>query len=223
MAAPLSTSGSALRRGSLARVLVLSALFVTLSGVALRPLSGAFLPVIAREIAVVDRNVRVERLELADEDTGAVLRMRANLREPLYLAEGTVYPRGWMPGTNGLYQVRLSGFGVLQAPTIFLIVLLAWRARSASEATARVLIALPLFAALLALDAPLDLLGNLQERMLVDAHVHRIAPLFVWDRFLEGGGGVVLALALALTAIVAGRRTCRGRAARASTAKAGLS
>jgi hypothetical protein len=196
-------------RGTALRFLLVGAMLLTISVVALRPLDELLLPVIAREVAALDHNVLIDGLELGADESGENVRLRANLRAPLYLRSGTVYPLGWLPGTNGWYQVRLSAFGMLQAPLLFLIGLLGWRARSAREALLRAACGTPLLAILIAVDAPLDLLGNFRDRILRDARVPQWDPLFIWDRFLEGGGGAVLAVAFALIAIAAGLRFSR--------------
>jgi len=70
----------------------------------------------------------------------------------------------------------------------------------------RLLIAAPLMAALIGIDAPLDLLGIFQHIVAEGVDPGRFIPLFAWARFIEGGGNLVLALAAAGLAIALGAR-----------------
>jgi hypothetical protein len=59
---------------------------------------------------------------------------------------------------------------------------------------------------LFALDKPLELLGNFQQEVIAAAPAHGFRALFTWSTFLDGGGGSVLALAFATSAIALGFR-----------------
>jgi hypothetical protein len=77
----------------------------------------------------------------------------------------------------------------------------------------RLFFAVPLIALLIALDAPLELLGNFQHVMLHHVDPNGFHALFAWDRFLEGGGNRVLALAFsAFVIVLASRNHMRRRA-----------
>lgn len=66
----------------------------------------------------------------------------------------------------------------------------------------RALLTLPLVGGLIAIDAPLELLGNFQQAVIRQVDPNIVRPLFMWDKFLEGGGNSMLALAFAALAIV---------------------
>lgn len=127
--------------------------------------------------------------------------MRANLWRPVHIKQFVVYPLGSNGRPEGWYQVHLTTGGVLQSSLLFLIVVLSWPHRSIGEFAIRLGLALPFMAVLLAVDAPLQLLGNFHHVVLLDVEPHPLQPLFIWDKFLEGGGNWVLALALAALAI----------------------
>jgi hypothetical protein len=116
---------------------------------------------------------------------------------------------GWKPHTAGWYQVDLDARGILQAALILIIIVLSWPQRRWQELGRRIILAVPLLLVLLGIDAPLELLGNLQRLVLRHLEPDRITPLFAWDRFLEGGGDAAIALAMAAVAIALAReRTC---------------
>jgi hypothetical protein len=159
------------------------------------------LPAIEAEIRALDDNIRVESLDLVQDRTGAVVRMRANTVRPIYFRHFIVYPLGLLPNTRGWYQVFANARGVLLAPLIFLIALLSWPQRKLRELLMRSALGLPLLALLFCLDTPLDLLGNFQSIVIHTADRSTTPPLFYWDRFLEGGGSEAIAIAFATIAI----------------------
>ncbi len=107
----------------------------------------------------------------------------------------------FLPHTEGWYQVDLNSAAMLQAPLIFLIVILSWPPRTSREFIARLLIAAPFILILFAINTPLELLGNFQQEVISQIDPKGIRPLFAWDKFLDGGGSSVLAMALAAVAI----------------------
>lgn len=153
------------------------------------------------EVAALGADYRVMSLDLGREGPSSTVRLRANLRQPIYVHGRWVLPFGRPPFPPGFYQINLDARGVLQAPLIFLIAVLSWPVIGAMQMLARLFLAVPTLGVLLALDAPLELLGNLQEAVARQWHLEGLRPLFVWDKFLEGGGNAVLALVLAVCVI----------------------
>jgi hypothetical protein len=84
-----------------------------------------------------------------------------------------------------------------------LIIVLAWPHATLPELALRGLVALPLMALLLAISAPLDLLGNLQELVARQVEPNGLQPLYLWAKVLEGGGDMALAAGLAGVTIMA--------------------
>jgi hypothetical protein len=159
------------------------------------------LPAFRAEIYALDNNISIASLDVVQDGPGMRVRMRANLWRPVYINRSVVYPLGSNGRPEGWYQVHLNTGGVLQASLLFLIVVLSWPHRSIGEFAVRLGLAIPFVAALLAVDAPLELLGNFHHLVLLDVDPHPLQPLFIWDKFLEGGGNCVLALALSALAI----------------------
>jgi hypothetical protein len=166
---------------------------------------GALLPIIRNEVTALDGNLSVQSLALAREDAGDAVLMRANLLSPMHFQDHIFYPLGYGPHAAGWYRIHLNAAAVLQSSVIFLILILSWPQRSMFELAARCMIALLLLSVLFAADAPLELLGNYQQAVIVSFYPNVSRPLFVWVKFLEGGGKSVLALAFAATAITIAR------------------
>jgi hypothetical protein len=158
------------------------------------------LPAIRAEVTALDDNLSIDSLEQVQDGPNQVVRMRGNLRRPIFLGGRAIYPHGWLPHTAGGYQVYLNTIGVLEAPAILLILVLSWPHRTSGELLMRAALAAPLLLVLLALDSPAELVGNFQHTVLLP--VDGFSALFAWDRVLEGGGNCALALAFAGLAIV---------------------
>lgn len=158
------------------------------------------LPLMRAETAL-DGEFRILSLDLDQAGASPALRIRANLSRPLHVGQSVIYPMGWKPHTAGWYQAESNARGVLQTAVLVLVLVLIWPQRTLRELILRLLIALPLTALLVAIDVPLDLLGNLHDLVLRHADPNGIRPLFVWSKFLEGGGNLVMALASAALAI----------------------
>ncbi len=171
------------------------------------------LPPFRAEVLTLDDNISIISLDLSRESSSSTIRLRANLRRPIYINRSVVYPRGWLPNTEGGYQVNFNTYGVLQSPLILLIVVLSWPHRSVSELVVRFGLALFFLAVLIGIDAPFELVGNFQHEVLLDVDPQGFHGIFIWDRFLEGGGNCALALAMAALAIVLPVRSTRSSSA----------
>lgn len=158
------------------------------------------LPLMRAEMSAFDGEFTILSLDLDQAGTSPVLRIRANLSHPLYVGRSVIYPMGWKPHTAGWYQAESNARGVLQTAVLVLVLALIWPQRTLRELILRLLIALPLSALLVAVDAPLDLLGNLHDLVLRHVDPNGFRPLFAWGKFLEGGGNLVMALASAALA-----------------------
>ena len=149
---------------------------------------------------------------VAQQESGLKVHLDANLIHPFEWQGRLVEPLGWRSSARGWYRVELAAGSVLQAPLVFLIALLSWPQRTLRELAVRAFLGVPLGLLLLAMDTPLMLLGNFQQEVVRAADPSALRPLFLWDRFLEGGGGFALGAALAAMgiALAQGGGTARG-------------
>ncbi|MFI4982363.1 MAG: hypothetical protein ACHQIO_18595, partial [Nevskiales bacterium] len=170
------------------------------------PLVRALIPAIGAEMKRVDTNLDIWLLELRPSPAGDVLALRANLLYPAYHGETVINPLGWSGQPEGWFEVRLGARSVFASSVVFLAVALVWPWRTVRELLLRLALTALLGALLFALDAPLDLLGNFQQQVLRLADPQAVAPLFVWGRFLEGGGSAALGLSMAVLAVAAAAR-----------------
>ena len=143
---------------------------------------------------------------------GGHVRTRVQLARPIEVRGQRVVPLGWPPRPPGWYQVELNARGVLQSALALVMALLSWPNSITREALLRTALSVPALAVLIAIDAPLELLGNLQEVIARPFDPNGMRPLFFWGRFLEGGGNLALGLALAILVLTLSARAALGPA-----------
>ena len=161
------------------------------------------LPLFDRVIDVVQDDF-VATVEIAQEEGAWVLRVRPLLVRPVGLNAELAMPAG----------TRLRWFvthvdHTLVPPLLFLMALLAWPAGRWRELAARLVAAVPILLLILALTAPILLVGQVQmvaADLAVLAGGPRREPLLVTAMvFMESGGRWLLPLAGGVLCIVLGR------------------
>jgi len=189
-----------------------------------RPALTLALPLFDRVIAAVQDDfaagVEMAQDGKAQNGKGWVLRMQPTLVRPVRLNAELAMPAG----------TRLRWFAThvdhtLVPPLLFLMALLAWPPDRRSELLIRLLVALPMFLLILALTAPIQLVGQVQmvlaELAALAGEPQREPPLVTLMVFMESGGRWLLPLAGAVLCIALGRRL-RGLSRDTTKARPGL-
>jgi len=187
--------------GFFIRLSLISLALLSIAQIGAAHIVAALLPAIRAEVEALDDNISISSLDLTQDGLSKVVRMQANLVMPVYTQHYVVYPRGWRPHTSGGYQVMLNARSVLESSLILLIAILSWPHRTLRELMARLSIALPLVTLLIGIETPFELLGNFTHAVLRDVDPHAFQASFAWDKFLDGGGNFVFAVAAAALAI----------------------
>jgi hypothetical protein len=168
----------------------------------LLPLYGATVVLLAPQFTLQSLNLVQSRL--------ASVQVRANLLEPVEFARHTVVPIGWLaPGQQGGYEVSLSLTGLLQYPTLALLILLAWPAADLRVLGTRLLLAVPIAALLLVTEAPTTIVAELWSVVRNQADPGAVCYWMVWSRFLMGGGGLLIAGILGASGVIVAQRLQR--------------
>jgi len=191
------------------RLLLVGIALLALARLAMNGAVSAMLPLARAEIAALDRNIDISALVVAQTPSASLVRLDANLLHPFEWQGHVVEPLGWRSTARGWYRIELAAGAVLQTPLVFLIVLLSWPQAAPRELVVRAALGMPFGMLLFALDTPLMLLGNFQQEAVRAADPLALRPLFLWDRFMEGGGGFALGLAFAVVCISLARRSDR--------------
>jgi hypothetical protein len=169
--------------------------------VLIRPL----LPVFGATVVLLAPEFTIQSVDLVP-DRPPVVRLRANLLEPVEFAGHTVLPFGWLgTGPQGGYQVALSLTGLLQYPTLVLLIVLAWPADARMFAI-RLLLGVPMAAAVLLTEAPVTIVAELWAVVRDQADPAAICYWMIASRFLMGGGGLLIAGLLGAAAVFLAQR-----------------
>jgi hypothetical protein len=157
----------------------------------------ALLPAVQSEMALINGDFTILSMGANNDGSTHTIRLRADVAHTIFVRGIPIRPMGDRPGALGWYQVDLAADGVLQSALLFLIAVLGWPMSSLRQMRIRILLAVPLVALLISLELPLELLGNLQEVVARQVDPDGFRLIFAWDKFLDGGGNLALALAAA--------------------------
>lgn len=158
-----------------------------------RPLVEPLIPAFRTGIELLTVEFRIESADVVPTSGGDVLRFRANLASPLRIGNRIVEPFGWNRMPQGGFQVDLGLAGLLQYSAMMLIVVLAWPARGMRDVVTRLVLCVPVGAALMLIEAPSTVVAELWHGLRTGAGVAELSAWMVWSRFLMGGGGLVIA------------------------------
>lgn len=175
----------------LVRILVVGALLVGAGRALQSTLIQPLLPLFGATVVLLAPDFTLQSLDLVPE-RAPVLRLRANLLEPVEFAGHTVYPLGWLGSRPGGYEVSLSLTGLLQYPTVVLLIVLAWPAALRTLGI-RLLLGVPMAAAVLLTEAPVTMVAELWGVVRDQADPAATCYWMVASRFLMGGGGLLIA------------------------------
>ena len=200
-----------MRRGSpgvpelLLRLIVAGTLLIGAGRALQSTLIQPLLPMFGATVVLLAPEFTIQSLDLPPERP-AVVRLRANLLQPVEFAGHTVFPFGWL-GTvrQGGYQVALSLTGLLQYPTVVLLIVLAWPA-DLRTFLKRLLFGVPMAAALLLTEAPVTMVAELWGVVRDQADPAATCYWMVASRLLMGGGGLLLAGLLGAAAVILAQR-----------------
>lgn len=183
------------------------ALRFALVGGALLVIGGLFATAIVEPLLpVFDRALRASSSDftvlevLLDRHSAQPIVVRANLSHVQLVGAGVVYPIGFGGGRSGGYQITLTSGGILQHALFLLIIVLAWPA-AWREFALRAAMAVPLAGLLVLQDVVVTVLAELWFPIHDEYAPGEFWPLLSYSRFLMGGGGLALAMALAALVI----------------------
>jgi hypothetical protein len=188
------------------RLAVVGVLLVAAARVLQTSLIRPLLPIYSATVTLLAPQFTLQSMDLV-ESRPPILRIRANLLQPVEFAGRTVVPVGWLgAGPQGGYEVSLSMTGLLQYPLLTLLILLAWPATDLNVLGIRVLLGIPLTALLLLTEAPTTIVAELWSVVRDQADPAATCYWMVWSRFLMGGGGLLIAGMLGAAAVVVAQR-----------------
>ncbi len=192
------------------RFIAVGAILLWLSHAYERVMVEPMLPVFGATLKLIGDDFTILGMDINHEGPNESLRVRADFSHSIYVAGRVLYPMALDPKTAGWMQVNLTLGGVLQYSLLMLMIVLAWPAASVREFACRFGIAAPLIVFLLLIDVPFTILAELWFPVHEDFDSKSFWPLLNWSKFLMGGGGLALAILLAIVAISAGNQLTAG-------------
>jgi hypothetical protein len=197
------------------RFLLACVLLLTLAWFFSDDFVAALLPVFRWELGLLDDHYRILSLGLTSQGADSVVRLDVTLARPVIVDARVI-----LPDPRGIATVTTLAGHVLQPAILMLAVLAAWPVRQPHEYPARVAGGAAMLALLLLVDVPFVLLAEIWS-MFVDTRMPgRFSPLVAWSAFLQSGGRLALALALATLAVAIAQ--CAGGSARGGNMPKGL-
>jgi hypothetical protein len=179
-------------RGLVCFVLI-AGLLGLLAAFTTQSLAQALLPMFQIEIESLDDSFRVDRLYLDRDGADKVIRLEVNLAHRI-VVDGHVVdpdPRGKANASTLVWHVTVPAILMIAAA-------FASPARSRAMHAWRLLALVPALILLWALDVPLILLASLWGLIFRILAPNQFSILRLWAQFLQGGGELVIAVALGL-------------------------
>jgi|HubBroStandDraft_1064217.scaffolds.fasta_scaffold107369_2 hypothetical protein len=188
------------------RLIGVGALLVVAAHLLQSALIRPLLPVFGGTVVLLAPQFTLQSLDLVPAQAPMV-RARANLLEPVEFAGHTAVPIGWLGQTpQGGFEVSQSLTGLLQYPTLVMLIVLAWPASDLAILILRVAIGLAMAALLLLCEAPMTIVAELWSLVRDQAAPGAACFWMIWSRFLMGGGGLLIAGILGATAVIVAQR-----------------
>lgn len=188
-----------------ARAVAMAAAGLALAAATGPALARALQPLLAAATGWWSGELELQTLAVAAERGQAVLAAQFMLARTVVIEHQALVP-------DGALALAGATAGTVWQPVLAAAVLLAAWPGTASQHLRRALVALPLLLAVLCADVPASL-AALAWRGLRASHGLPVASaLQGWDAFLQGGGRLVLGLAVAVLAVAVVPPTSRGSA-----------
>jgi hypothetical protein len=183
------------------RLILVSALVLTLAYAARLTLVRPLLPAIRASVSLLDDDFQILSVDTVQQQPNAILSIRANLRHPVSVGSIIVYPLGTHGRGQGWYQVTFLVAGVFEYCLLLIILTFAWPAAARLEYLRRAVIAAPLLVLILCIDIPFTTMAELRSLMHQEYEPYAFWPLLAWTRFWTGGGGFLIATLMAVATI----------------------
>lgn len=188
------------------RIAVVTAALLVLAQVFRRELVTVMIPTIRTLLDLISDDFTILGIGIGQSGTSEALQIRFNLARVVVINGRAAYPMGWTPATAGWMQVSVTLGSITQHVLMLLIVVIAWPAATLREFNTRLIAALPMSATLLLIDVPVTILAEFWFPIRNELDQDGFWPLLAWSRFLMGGGGLMLAMGMAIVSVATGRR-----------------
>lgn len=185
------------------RLVILTAILLTLGRVYGTAIVTPMLPALTWVIEAADDRLRVDHASIVNRSADTVIQLKVTPIRMLFLGD-----RMLMPNATLHFEPTTLVGSVLQPVILLLAIILAWPAVRLRVFSARLLLAVPMMALLLVVNVPLGFVGVTQDfREYLPAAP--VTPLVYWNDFLQTGGPLALAIAAGIFVVSAADRWAR--------------
>ena len=177
------------------RLIVVTAILLSLGEVFGASLVSPILPLIGWEIETIDDSFRVDGINVVSKRNNSVIQLKAAQIRPMIIGDHVLQPK---PGR--FFEPNILVGSVLQPIIVLLTILLSWQAKSYLVILLRLLLGVPVAAFLVATNTPLAFVGAMWDfrELVANLEPH---TLVYWNDFLQTGGPLVMAIASALLVV----------------------
>src|ERR1017187_1344472 len=174
------------------RLIVVTAILLSLGEIFGASLVSPILPLIGWEIETIDDSFRVEGINVVSKKNNTVIQLQVAQIRPMIIGAHVLQPK-----SGRFFEPNVLVGSVLQPIIVFLTILLSWQAKSILIMLMRLLLGVPVAAFLVATNTPLAFVGAMWD---FREFVANLEPhtLVYWNDFLQTGGPLVMAIASAL-------------------------
>ena len=184
------------------RLIVVTAILLSLGEVFGTALVTPILPTISWEIETIDDSFRVDGINVVNKKNNTVIQLKVAQIRPMIIGDHVLQPK-----SSRFFEPNVLVGSVLLPIIVFFSILLSWQTKSILIFLMRLLIGVPVAVVLVATNTPLAFVGAMWDfrELVPNLEPH---TLVYWNDFLQTGGPLVMAIAAALLVVsVADRST----------------
>ncbi|MBS1994675.1 MAG: hypothetical protein JSS86_00135 [Cyanobacteria bacterium SZAS LIN-2] len=201
----------------LVRFLVVAAALLSVTWIGEEAIIRPLLPLLRGALELTQSTFVVRRLTIQKVDGANAVVVDADLAHAEYFSGRLWNPLSDRHGGGGAIHVRIRIGEVIQYFVFVAICILAWPAGSYTVIKRRLSIGLPLGLVLVLLNFAITVQADLWHILEGTDHLTIDGPL-LWGRFLMGGGGLMIAICIAVVAVHLAARRAVGHHDGAATA-----
>lgn len=176
-------------------VIALSLLTALAHGIGMQ-LIPALLPVFRAQIGWLDENYRVRDVRYINDGGNRLIALEVSVARYFVLGGRLIEP-----DPQGRARATTLAANLFVPAILCFSIVAAWPVRRMRDHARRVLLALPCVAAIMLMDVPFVLWGEVWSLHVAAMEPDRFSPLLSWVDFMQGGGRLVLGLAAGIISV----------------------
>lgn len=160
-------------------------------------------PIFKWEIALLAPSFKIEYFDLAHNSSAAIYLLKVSVAKLIIVGGEFVFPNE----AGSAHASTVVGY-IWQVTVLFCSILSIWTVKNKYEYWIRFVLGFPILLLTLMLDTPLALLGAIWEIIYQTFDPNRFSILIEWNRFMTGGGRLMLGLVAGLLVVYLSNVLC---------------